>query len=116
MSDFVTPVSFVFMSGDPVLLEATVTRDGETVSLLGMTVRFAMARRPGDDAVISTADGNATATITDAANGVFQVGISSANTADLSGTYQWEADIQDSSGNSETVARGYMTFRPSVLV
>jgi len=112
----VAAVSLRYRAGDDVLLEFTVTRDGEPLSLSGMTPRFVAARKAGAAAAVSTeADPpTATATVTNLAGGVYQVAIDDAVTAELLGTYEWQSEIEDANGDVQTVARGYLTFVPKL--
>lgn len=110
-----TSVSFSYVAGTDITLEFTVTdEDDEAANIAGATPRFAVARA-GEEAVLSTEDETAVAAVTSAATGVFQVSIDAADTVDLIGTYRFQADIEDASGDIATVARGFMTFRANLL-
>ena len=112
----VASVSFKYVAGADVDLEFTVTdEDDAVVNLSGASVEFIARRDLADDPALSTSDSTATASFTDQANGVFVVSLSSANTAELSGTYRFQALVQDSFDNVHVVARGYITFVPSLL-
>lgn len=115
MSELVASVSLEFVSGDDITLEFTVTRDDEPVDITGMTARFAVARRVGSAPVLSTEDGTAEAVVTDGANGVFRVTATGSATEGLFGTYRFEVKLDDVSGDRATVARGFMSFRESLL-
>jgi hypothetical protein len=118
MTDLVAAVSLAYFAGDDVELEFTITDDsGLAVDISGMTVRFAIARTAGSTAVASTeaSPQTATSTVTNGAGGVFQVVVPAANTSDLRGTYRFEAEIEDGSGDKSTVAWGYVTFKAPVI-
>lgn len=111
MSELVASVSLRYIAGDDVLLEFAVTdEDGDAAIIAGDTVHFAVARKVGQEPVLSTDDGNVTASLTNPSGGVFQVAIDDADTAGLLGTYAWQCALEDVSGNVATVARGYITF------
>lgn len=114
MSD---PVSFSYVAGDDILLEFTVARDGVAVSISGMEPRFTVRRRAGDPAVISTEEdpATATATITDAVNGVFQVAVTGEVTQGLRNTYAFQAEIEDGADRKQTVAHGFLTFKADII-
>ena len=118
MSELVSPVSLSFVAGDDLLLEFTVTdADDEVVNITGMTARFVVVRQIGDSAVISTeaVPATATATLTTPASGIFQVEVDAAVTANLSGTYRFQAEVEDGSGDKSTVSRGYITFESDAV-
>lgn len=113
MPEIVAPVSRRYAAGDDLSLQFTVTdADGNAVDITGFTCRFVIARRRGDTAAVSTEASPATATaaITTAVSGIYTVTIDKAVTANLAGTYYFESEIQDGSGDESTVARGWMTF------
>lgn len=110
-----TSVSFSYVAGTDITLEFTVTDEAdEAANIAGATPSFAIARA-GEDAVVSTEGGTAAAVVTSAATGVFQVSINAVDTEGLLGTYRFQADIEDASGDIATVARGFMTFRASLI-
>jgi hypothetical protein len=117
MSELVASISLHFVAGDDLLLEFTVTRDDVAVNITGMTARFVVARRPGETAVLSTeaSPATATASLTTPASGIFRVAIDGANSSALRGTYQFEAEIEDGSGDISTVARGFVTFEAPLI-
>lgn len=111
----VAAVSFSYVAGTDITLEFTVTdEDDEVATILGSTIHFAMAK-VGEDPAISTAGGTAAGSITDAPGGKFQVSIDAADTEGLFGTYRFQAQLEDASGDIATVARGFMTFSKNLL-
>jgi hypothetical protein len=110
-----TAISFSYVAGTDITLEFTVTdQDDVAANIAGATPHFAAARA-GEAVALSTEDVTAIATITSAATGVFQVSIDAADTEDLLGTYRFQAQIEDASGDISTVARGFLTFTESLL-
>lgn len=113
-----TAVSLSYMSGDAITLEFAVTdEDGDAANITATTARFVVSRTLTADPVISTEASPATAvaTITNAAGGIFQVAIDGDDTEDLSGTYLFETELEDASGDKATVARGYLTFKANLI-
>ena len=118
MSDLVASVSLSYMAGDDLLLQFTVTdADGDAVDITGMTPRFVIARTIGETPVISTeaSPATATASLTTPASGIFTIAIDGSDTDALSGTYRFECELEDSSGDKSTVARGFMTFAANLI-
>lgn len=118
MPEIVVAISRTYAAGDDLTLEFTVTdADGDAVNITGFTAKFAMARRVGDTAVLSTEDSPATATasLTSPASGIYTIAIDKDDTEDLRGTYYFESDVVDGSGDESTVARGYLTFKQTQL-
>jgi hypothetical protein len=117
MSGLVTAVSLHHQAGNDLLLEFTVSRDGEAVDINGMTIRFVVRRTYDSDPVLTTegGDANAAVTLTAPMGGVFTVGADADATAGLSGTYRFEAQVEDGSDAKQTVARGFITFEPSLI-
>lgn len=110
-----TSVSLSYVAGNDITLEFAVTNeDGDPANIGGATPRFVVAR-VGEDAIISTEDATATAVITSASSGLFEVSIDAVQTVGLVGTYRFQAQIEDASGDIATVSRGFMTFRENLL-
>lgn len=111
------PISGHFFAGNDYEWEFTVTRDGAAVDITGMTCRFTMKRPRGSAYVRSTQDSpaTATATVTDGPNGVFVVAAGDDDN-ELLGTYEYQAQIEDSSGNRSNVLHGYFTFKRNIVI
>jgi len=111
------PISGTFFAGNHRAWVFSVTQDGVAVNISGATGRFVMARKPGSDAALSTESSpqTVTASITDAAAGEFTVSVSADNTQNLLGTYLYQAQIEDSSGNKSNVLHGYFTFKKNMI-
>lgn len=106
--------SFSFISGNSIVLEFFVTdHDENPVDITPDTVRFAIAR--GLSKVVSSDDSGVTVDLTEASQGKFKVRIPDESTSGLLGTYKYQAEIEDVSGDKATVASGYITFRENVL-
>jgi len=119
MADFTdTPLSLT--RGDTDFLDGTATKpDGTAQPLTGWTIRFIVKRRPGDpdnEAVITktTADGGIQ--ITDAAQGLYTVPITPADTAGLANQrqtlYGWAVGT-DPLGEVNTLWAAIVTIHPS---
>jgi hypothetical protein len=111
------PTSGVFFAANDQSWQFTVTRDGVAVDITGMTLRFAMARRPGVTPALTSEGGTPTVTCSavTAASGIWKAVASAANTAQLRGTYQYQAQVQDGTGKKSNVLYGYFTFKPNLL-
>lgn len=109
MADRQPPQSFSFAAGETVSIPFNVD-----AVITGMTPRFALKRKATDaTAVRSTADANATASITGAQQ--VTVGITDENTEALIGTYRYSVEIEDVSGAKSEVAWGFLTFSPAMV-
>lgn len=118
MGEIAAAISHVYAAGDDLSLRFTVVdSDGNAVDITGHTPRFAIVRRVGGTPVISTeaSPATATATLTTPASGIFTVTVDGAKTAALSGTYAFEAEVQDASSDKSTVTRGFIDFIPAIL-
>jgi hypothetical protein len=112
--------SFCYVQGDDVLLRFAVTdENGDPANLTGTTVKFAAVKneRPQPMAAISTESSPVTAivTVTDLTGGLFEVEVDAADTADLLGTYRFEAELTDTAGDIATVGRGLLVFRRGIV-
>lgn len=109
MADRQPPQSFSFAAGETVSIPFNTD-----VVVTGMTPRFALKRRASDAAAVrSTADSNATATISGAQQ--ITAGIADENTEALRGTFRYAVEVEDAGGAKSEVAWGYMTFTPSTV-
>lgn len=112
------PQSFRLKSGDTMRLEFTVVdEDGEAADITGMTPRFVAARRPGATAALTSTGGapNCTATVTNGPAGRIEVEAADAVTDALNGSYAYECELEDGSGDSETISHGFLTFEPNLI-
>ena len=111
------PASGVFFAGNDNTVTFTVTVDGTAIDIEGMTFRFVMARTPVATAALSTEVSPATATAaeSDAENGEFDVSWTDTDSAALIGTYQYQAQVEDLSGNKSNVLHGYFTFKENMI-
>ena len=107
---------FTMFQGDTKTLEFTVKDgDGAVVDLTGATsIRWNLARRVSSAAII-TKDLDSGITVIDAANGRFDVSLTSADTENLSGRYYHEAEVIDASGDVATVETGATTINPALI-
>lgn len=118
MGELVAAVSLRYAAGKDVTIPFTLTNaDGDAVDPTGLPAKFVVARRVGSTAVLSTEDSPATVAIavTDGVNGEFDVSWAGADAAGLSGTYRFELEMEDESGDADTVAWGYITFDPTLI-
>ena len=87
------------VSGDTKILSITAqTSTGTALNLNGAVITWQLFPLGGGTALLTKTIGGGI-TITDASNGVFQVKIDPADTADLAGSYNHEAQITDTDGN-----------------
>lgn len=109
-----TTASYRVIAGDQIQITFTVTDaiTGAPVPLTGTTPRFAIAR--GATVVVQTPT-TATATITDAAGGIWRVTVAPSVTRTLAGTYTWQASIVDATGAVLTIAEGLLEIAPALL-
>lgn len=92
--------------GDDAAVVLTITRNGSPLNLTDLAVSWSCVSNAGD---ATPAAGPYAATITDAPNGVCQVDIPSADSADLAKpAYLWDATVTDLGGKVVTVARGIL--------
>jgi hypothetical protein len=111
------PVSGHFFAGNDHEWEFTVTEDSVAVDITGMTFRFVMARRPGGTDVLSTESSPVTAVAAESTplTGKFTITVTNADTESLLGTYQFQAQVEDLSGNKSNVLHGYYTFKANMI-
>lgn len=107
-------VSLQYIAGNTVELEFAVTDENDQPAIIaGDTVRFVIADNSGP--VLSTDDESVTATITNPSGGIFRIEIDEALTEPLLGTYRFQAQLEDVSGDVATVSRGFITFSKNLL-
>ena len=109
------PVSGHFFAGNDHVWEFTVTEDDVAVDITGMTFRFVMARSASVTAVLSTEDATAVAAESTPAAGKFTITVTDVNTEGLSGTYLFQAQVEDLSGDRSNVLHGYYTFKENMI-
>lgn len=85
--------------------------DGSAKDLTGNSARFSMAKQKADgsysrSAEVDKSTSGSEVTITDAANGVIEVELVEADTLTLKGTYHYELELVDGSGNTLVVSVG----------
>ena len=103
-------------SGDSKTLQVTVRdENAAVVDLSGATIQWKLAKTAGSDNPQVSKSTTSGITVTDAANGVFQVSVDATDTADLSGTYYHEAEVIDASSNKTTVMAGYVDIRTDLI-
>lgn len=111
------PQTDSFVKGESVERVITVLDSaGAVVNITGATPHFALGRRQGGAALVGTelSPANATASLTDAPNGVMTVTIDKTVTVNLLGSYYGEAWVDDASGNRVAVTRLFWTIGESV--
>jgi hypothetical protein len=103
--------NIAFYQGEDVTLTVTMT---PATNITGWTLRFSLKKQYADAAALITKSSGAGLTITDAANGVFKVTLTSADSAALDlGNYVY--DIQRIDSSSRTVLTiGNLTILPQV--
>jgi hypothetical protein len=108
------PVSGHFFAGNDHVWEFTVTEDDVAVNVTGMTFRFVMSR---GTAVLSTESDPVTAVAAESTPlaGKFTITVANTNTVGLIGTYEFQAQVEDLSGNKSNVLHGYYTFKENLI-
>jgi iron uptake system EfeUOB component EfeO/EfeM len=111
-----TSQDFSMYAGDSRTLTVTVTdQNNNPVNLTNSTIKWVLIN---GNAVIKAKDNQAIGgiTITNATSGQFSITISAQDTAKLqAGTYQHEARLIDSNGNSAIIFTGNVTIIPSYV-
>ena len=123
MSTRLSASTVTYFSGETVSLVITVLDDDDVaVSMTGATIKFAIARKIGGTAVISTEASPKTATSAISANSaspsvnnIVTVTISAANTEALVGLYEFECKATDAGGNEAVIAYGSINFKKNQL-
>lgn len=94
--------------GDDETVEITVLKtDGTAKSITGASIEWEMYERYTRTSVVSKSTTDGDITITDGANGVFEIAIDGSDTQSLDGgRYKHEAEVTDSAGTTKTVTRG----------
>jgi len=108
-------VDAIFVAETDIVLTITAQdQDAVAINLSGATVTWYLKRKTADVALIIK-----TATVTNAASGIFTVTLSDTDTTGLDGTYLHEAKIVDASGNisrlrHSDITPGKLTFHPKI--
>ena len=103
--------------GDTARLTVTV-RDaaGAVVDLTGATaIAWQMARSAFAASPTLSKSLGSGVTVTDAMNGVFQVALAPADSADLLGDFHHEAEVTDGAGDIATVFCGTLNFSKGLI-
>jgi hypothetical protein len=102
-----TTLDLSITSGDDLILEITVKEKatGEPVLLTGTSASFVIAPKRSKRILVTKATGSGV-TVSDPDNGVLEVELLAADTAALMGTYSYELQLVDVTGNRTTPLRG----------
>lgn len=110
---------FTMWSGDTRRLSITVD-DGASppvaINLTSSTIEWHLAKRLTSTVAILTKTVGGGIALTDPVNGVFEVTIDPADTADLSGEYYHEAEVTLSGGDKSTVLVGIATIKRDLIL
>jgi len=123
MSTQLTSSEVTYFSGETVSLVITVLDDDDlAVDMSACTIKFAIVRKKGGTAVISTEVSPQTATYAISNNtaspqvaNIVTVTISAANTEALVGLYQFECKATDGVGNEAVIAYGTINFKKNQI-
>jgi hypothetical protein len=104
------------VSGDDMVIEVTVTdrNTGAGVDLTGASARFAIAMRGSLKTVCTKATGSGI-NVTDPEDGILEVELVAADTESLAGTYDYELQVVDASGNRSTPLYGTIAIRRDII-
>ena len=104
--------NFCMDAGDDKQIVITVKdAAGQAVNVNGFTPDWGLFRI-SDGFRLVTKSGAGQAEVTDASGGVITVTLAASDTESLSGVYQHQLDVEDTSGNNATVAGGTLTIEP----
>ena len=112
--------SFDYIAGDDIRLSFAVTDlEGVPADIDGVDIRVAICDVETHEVILSTEGGSPGGSIetdvTDADYGLFDATVAGQHTADLIGTYEWQAKIDDTDTATATVGQGFITFSRSLL-
>lgn len=91
--------------GDDAGYRLEFARGGSPVDISGWTITFTLKR----DRPQSTPDLQVTANITDAAGGIAEIQLASADTQDLAGLYYYDIEV-DTGNEIRTIMKGVVPF------
>jgi hypothetical protein len=108
--------NFELHAGNDTTLKLAVKDQGgvNPLDLTGTTVAFRLAASQDGVALIAKDSSGAEVTITDAAQGLVDVILTSAETAKQAGTHYYEAVVTDGVGNVFTVLEGQIEIDPAI--
>ena len=93
--------------GDTRTLTVTVyDLDGKITSISGASIKWVVYKRSSGTIYISKTVGSGI-TITDGANGLFEIALPRDDTLNLLGRYNHECELKDGSNNYSTIFTGY---------
>ena len=123
MSTVLTSSEITFHSGETVSIPITVLDDDDVaVSMTAATIKFAIVRKIGGNAVISTEVSPQTATsaisyntASPQVNNIVTISITATNTEPLVGLYFFECRAIDGSGNEAVIAYGTIEFKKNQI-
>jgi len=95
-----------YYEGDTLEITVTVTEEGSAKPIDGATIEWALAKDAGGTETLTEGDTGVTTAITDAANGKLEVVIDEGVTDGLSGIYEHEVRLTDSTGDKSVVTKG----------
>jgi len=112
--------SFEYIAGDDIRLSFTVTDlEGIPADIASVEIRVAICDVETHEVILSTEGGSPGGSIetdlTDPDYGLFDATVAGNYTADLLGTYEWQAKIDDTDTATATVGQGFITFSRSLL-
>jgi len=109
---------FKIQEGDDIIIEDEVTKsDGTARDLSGHSVKFVLAKNSGATPEVTYTDSDSAVSITDAANGLLEVELASADTDGLAeydpAELYYEIEVTNQSNEDYTVTVGTITIEPS---
>lgn len=103
------------VQGDTVALDfSIVDAAGDAVDLTGAGIRWQMARSVRATAILEKAIGDGI-TVTSATGGAFTVALDPEDTIGLTGSFYFEVEIIDASGNVSTPRSGTISIIPGLI-
>jgi len=110
------PQNFELYAGNAKTLHfEIVDEDGAVVDITGATIAWGVSTHENSKSKLFSYTSPTNITITDAANGKFDVSVLASNTAALkAGDYHHQAEVTDAGGNPTTVAFGTIELRTNI--